>query len=266
MYLLTLSWLAIQFSLPQYNKFRHADPVIKFLAIFQSYLVLAAAFAVGIVAPDFGNTPTCNRAVSAVIFVAFPFYKGRVPLLVGLSAVTIGYTVLIVYDYRVEGGYSPTAPPTDEYTPPEPGSVAGSGIHRERAIHFTGGPMASHTHLGYAPHRGAARHVYMPEPRTRTRLRPLSMGFSPRTMTSLRTNISYSRINGRVLVTACLIVAFSVVIIANTELLILHNRPITTNVDWDWTFGQILPLFLAFLSGSDCVKVFVAYYASGPKP
>ena len=79
----------------------------------QSYVVLGADFAIIVAAPHFGTRPECNSTIIAVILRPFLFHKARTALLVVLSVVTAAYTALIVYDYRVAGDYSPTAPPMD---------------------------------------------------------------------------------------------------------------------------------------------------------
>ncbi|KDQ54253.1 hypothetical protein JAAARDRAFT_60674 [Jaapia argillacea MUCL 33604] len=100
-YLLTPSWTAIFFTMPAYNRLKKGSRVVKLLAILQSYLVFACAFVVLTLAPSFGSNPPCNGYLNFVIFRPFKVLEnGRTAFLVLLSCVTVGYTLMLVSDYR----------------------------------------------------------------------------------------------------------------------------------------------------------------------
>jgi hypothetical protein len=201
----------------------------------QSYVVIGTAFAIVIAAPHFGTNPGCNDAISAVIFAPFPFHKGRVAFLIALSLVTAIYTAVIAYDYRVAGDYSPKAPPIEI-----------------PVLHITVGVEGTTDATTHTIFQLRSSHN-----RVQGETRP-QRRFSARSFHS-------PRFDGRIFVTVSLIVIFSVVGIVNTELLIDHNLRIITNDGEKWSFGQILPLFLAILSMSNTIKAFVAH-GCGPKP
>ncbi|TFK46503.1 hypothetical protein OE88DRAFT_896385 [Heliocybe sulcata] len=100
LYLLTPSWAAIFFTMPQYNRHKRSGSIIKYLAILQSYLIFACAFAVLRYAPTFGTEVECNKDLVFVIFKPFKvLYAGRNAFLVLLAIVTLAYTVLLYLDY-----------------------------------------------------------------------------------------------------------------------------------------------------------------------
>ncbi|KZT24781.1 hypothetical protein NEOLEDRAFT_1093604 [Neolentinus lepideus HHB14362 ss-1] len=100
LYLLTPSWTAIFFTMPQYNRHRKSGAIVKYLAILQSYLVFACAFAILTKAESFGSDPQCNKDLVFVIFRPFRvLYAGRNAFLVLLSLCTLFYTVMLYSDY-----------------------------------------------------------------------------------------------------------------------------------------------------------------------
>jgi hypothetical protein len=147
--------------------------------------------------------------------------------------VTAAYTALIAYDYRVAGDYSPKAPPIEVPVFSVTVGVEGNAVTSTVCV--------------LRP-----SHSRMQEETRRLRRFSAPSFHSP-------------RFDGRIFVTVSLIVGFSVVGIVNTELLIGHNLPIINNDGQKWSFGQILPLFLAILSITNTIKAFLAH-GCGPKP
>ncbi|EPQ51727.1 hypothetical protein GLOTRDRAFT_117755 [Gloeophyllum trabeum ATCC 11539] len=101
LYLLSPSWAAIFFTMPQYNRHKKSEPIVKVLAIVQSYLLFACAFAILGNASTFGSSPECNSHLVFVIFRPFHVLNaGRNAFLVLLSIVALIYTVLLYCDYQ----------------------------------------------------------------------------------------------------------------------------------------------------------------------
>ena len=97
-----MSWAAVFFSLPSYNRFRKSDRTLKYLSILQSYVLFAFAFAVLVQAPSptFGNSPICNSSARVAIFRPFRILPvGRILALIGMSLVIFFYSALTIIDY-----------------------------------------------------------------------------------------------------------------------------------------------------------------------
>lgn len=101
LYLLTLSWAAVFFSLPSYNRFRKSDRTLKYLSIVQSYILFGFAFAVLVKANSgFGSMPICNVGARVAIFRPFNILPvGRILALVAMSIVIAIYSTLTAVDY-----------------------------------------------------------------------------------------------------------------------------------------------------------------------
>jgi hypothetical protein len=208
--LLSISWAAVFFALPQYNRFKHASSLVKILAIGQSYFLIIFAFVILAASPSFGNKPECNRQIIIVIFFA-PiklFNKARIAGLVLLSLVTLAYTGLLYNDYY-------------NGRPSKINNVEVSGAPGE--AENISGPISATQTAQPPPHRGC----------------PIITDNQPsqshRPTISERTRAN-GKFNGRIVVTVVVIILFSIAAIVNTELLRIMNR--IQLQDTAWGFGQ----------------------------
>ena len=246
--LLSISWAAVFFALPQYNRFKHASSLVKILAIGQSYFLIIFAFVILAAAPSFGNKPECNPQIIIVIFFA-PiklFNKARIAGLVLLSLVTLAYTGLLYNDYY-------------NGRPSKINNVEASGAPGEAET--ISGPISATQTANLPPHRGCP---------TTTDNQP-SQSHRPTIPERTRAN---GKFDGRIVVTVVVIIIFSIAAIVNTELLRIMNK--IQLQDTSWGFGQasvlfrsscialglkryifqILPMFLTFLPLASAIQVF----------
>jgi hypothetical protein len=99
-YLLALSWAAVFFSLPTYNRFIKSDKTLQVLSIIQSYILFAYAIAILIKAETFGPSYCCNETARVALFRPFSaLHAGRIVGWVVVVLVVVIYTGLSVYDY-----------------------------------------------------------------------------------------------------------------------------------------------------------------------
>ena len=220
--LLCISWAAVFFALPQYNRFKHASSLVKILAIGQSYFLIIFAFVVLAAAPSFGNKPECNHQIIIVIFFA-PiklFNKARIAGLVLLSLVTVAYTGLLYNDYC-------------NGRPSGINDVEASRVSGE--VKDTSGPSSATQTSEPPPHRGC--------PNT-----PDNQPSQPHRSTVPERTRANSKFDGRIVVTVVVIIIFSIAAIVNTELLRIKNR--IQLQDTAWGFGQA-----SVLLRSSCVTM-----------
>ena len=209
LYLLSLSWVAVFFALPQYNRFKHANSIVKVLAIGQSYFLIAFGYTVLSAAPSFGNIATCNNTIVVSIFAPFKLLNsGRTLFLVALSLATVGYTLLLINDYRNArpAGTNATVQADD----------GDSTRVMDSSSSVQMGSLSSRT-----PSTTTSKSHHPP----------------PSNLTISGSQRVAVKVDGRIVVTIILILTFSVLAIVNTELLRTYNK--TESQDGSWGFGQV---------------------------
>ena len=99
-YLLSLSWAAVFFSLPSYNRFVKSDRTLQYLSIVQSYVLFAFALSILIKAKAFGSNPECNANAVVVLYHEFnALHQGRIVAWIFVILVIVIYTFLTISDY-----------------------------------------------------------------------------------------------------------------------------------------------------------------------
>jgi hypothetical protein len=268
-YLLTCSWFAIFFALPQYNRYKKSDKGVKLLAVAQSYIVFATILAIYGTAPRFGSDRDCNSDRSMVLFGPFDAVsKGRKVGLALYLALVVGYTIMVWHDYNstdnviqfvknnkdlLRNGsrslrvFRRNASPADAEQPAMPlprvsiqsasttsfGNVPPSHPHLNNISVLPGRPRSSSkvdsTYSGGSTHRRRQRST------AETREQR-----AKRKEREMITNPEYRpNVDGRVILNLMLIIVASAIAIANTELLRHFNHP--NDADQDWGFGQVRP-------------------------
>lgn len=73
------------------------------LTIGQSYFICAFALAVLLKAPEFGNTPLCNKHAVVIFFHQFRIVnRGRIAGIIAVPTIVVTYTLIIFTDYKLK--------------------------------------------------------------------------------------------------------------------------------------------------------------------
>ncbi|EIN08101.1 hypothetical protein PUNSTDRAFT_135616 [Punctularia strigosozonata HHB-11173 SS5] len=285
-YLLTGSWFAIFFALPQYNRYKKSDKWVKLLAVGQSYVVFVTVLSIFGTSPVFGNDHECNDRRSVVIFAPFDAVtKGRIAGLALYGALALFYTILVWNDYNHTATLKralrsarngemkarilrkiPTSrarnldPPMPEVPMVNVQSAStsnlGNAIYGYPSL-GNGGPHPGRSRASSKTSYGSGtaprqRHPLAPDPPqvpTPTSKKDRKPKRNDNSNPEYRPNV-----DGRVILNLTLIVTASAIAIVNTELFRHFNHP--DDADRDWGFGQILPMFLVVLPAQRTLRVF----------
>jgi hypothetical protein len=194
--------------MPHYNRFKNANTMLKYLAVGQSYFLIAFGFAILVAAPSFGSTPECNANIYVSIFAPIKLLsKARILGLVFIGIVTVVHTALLVNDYRDIFGKTPD-------------SVIHIDVGQTRDGHVIKLlPLSTSTTGSALP----------PSPR------PSHTTSNVSTFSELQP--PHVKICGRICIHIGIILVFSILAIVNTELLRTYNK--IHRQDGSWGFGQV---------------------------
>ncbi|KAJ7191331.1 hypothetical protein GGX14DRAFT_600848 [Mycena pura] len=233
-YLLYLSWVTVNFTLPACARFSGNIKLLHFFSILQSYTVFAFAFALLSTASSFGLHPQCNPNAVVVLFRPFSALKGgRIAGWVLNVLVAAVYTGILVKDHippapaRVQQWIQKRvtkqvpAPDADAALPVAAPPPHPAPPHR-----------APHTALGRGQYR--ARKPHDPRP------------------------MEYDlQIAWNLVIELFVVLLLWALAVMNTELLIQWNNFAPSDDSHSsWQFGQVLPMFLVVLPLVNLINAF----------
>ncbi|KAJ6508096.1 hypothetical protein DFH09DRAFT_1199344 [Mycena vulgaris] len=225
LYLLSMAWITVMASLASCNRLSEDTKILQLCSVIQGYVILTFALTVLGKAPSFGQSADCNPYAAAVIFRPFSALKsGRIFgwIVVGLACMI--YTIMTARDYTTRVlkkiRESQRQVGREEAPPPvaQDGSVPIFTPPEKRQLPInTSGLRRQFTDYG-----------------------------TPRLL-----------IHWPLVFTLLFITLFWAFFVLNTELVIRWNRPPSQATSGtNWQFGQILPLFLAFLPLINMINTF----------
>ncbi|KLO17533.1 hypothetical protein SCHPADRAFT_994226 [Schizopora paradoxa] len=277
-YLLAMSWVAVFFSLPSYNRFIKSDNVLKYLSVFQSYLLFAFALAILVKGDSFGSSPECNSEALVVIFRPFSaIHGGRVVGWITVSIALLFYTFLTVSDYlptakkeweklrdfairlRNKKGKDANAVPSSPPGAPEKDNSTAIGSHgqdleanqnRPRSSNMSGIPSSNIS--------SAANPSSTTSEKPRRKKKKKSKSKSDNEEAENNKATFDLGISGTLIIEIAVILLLWSLAVMNTELLIRWNS-FSPSDGSQWQFGQVLPMFLIVLPLINLVKAFKEY-------
>lgn len=228
-YLLLMSSTSIFVALVRYSKLESCDRKLRVLSVLQTYIILAFIFSVLGTASSFGSTPRCNGHAVIVIFGRFKLLgKGWVAVLVINIIITAYYTFITYLGYRdtVINFYRRQRKKIENTYSGKP-----TGVNAPDPL-----PPADETED--FPHADASQAFFGPSWQPARKEEPTG-------------------ITKTFLIELGIRIIFWAAFVLNTELLIIWSRFDSSDPAGQWSFGQILPLFLIALPLLSIASAFI---------
>lgn len=257
-YLLAMSWAAVFFTIPTYNRFVKSDTTLKVLSVFQSYLLFGFALALLTKAETFGVHHECNENAVAVVFFRFSALRtGRILGWIFVTIVIVIYTMMTFYDYhpvvwdwwdilqrKLEERRTPAPPSDSNNTPPSPMASLSpdleAGQNRSRGV--DGQSTAEGSGANESNEKQTSRHYDRKGKRSTNHKRHHKQKSNDN---NIGNDISDKLgMSGTLICQLGIVVFLWALTVMNTELLIRWNRFEPEDGESQWQFGQVRSLSL----------------------